>query len=135
MSKIVIVDDDKDDIYFFLKACKKLVPEPQVVPLQDGKELLAYVETESCQNSIILLDLNMPKMGGLEVLSHLNESGKINNMVVITYSTSDNPNDINKCYELGVKSYITKPDSNKHLAALVDNLRNYWFNINQSPVS
>ncbi len=133
MASIVIVDDDQDDIYFFKKACDQLVPPPEVIVLHDGIQLLEYLKINSCHESVILLDLNMPKMGGMEALEELNQSGRINELVVITYSTSNHDEEIRKCYELGVKSYLTKPDNNKELADLVTVLSKFWFQINQMP--
>ena len=133
MANIIIVDDDSDDIYFFLKACRQLQPEPNIIILKDGMELMSHIEQQNCQNSIILLDLNMPQMGGIEVLNNLNELGKINELVVITYSTSSLNQDIKTCYQLGVKSYITKPDNNKELSDLITMLCKYWFELNHLP--
>jgi len=132
MPNIIIVDDDEDDIYFFKKACARIKPSPEVVALKDGAELLALIDSTTALDSVVLLDLNMPNVGGIEVLKRLNESEKINNLVVITYSTSSNPSDIKLCYDLGVKSYITKPDSNVKLTELVSTLCKYWFDFNHT---
>ena len=133
MAKIIIVDDDQDDIYFFRKACDSLNPTPEIVALNDGLELLNYIHENSCDQAIILLDLNMPKMGGIEVLTEINQLGKINDLVLITYSTSNHDEEVKKCYELGVKSYLTKPDNHQELSELVTVLCKFWFDINHLP--
>ncbi|MFC3095745.1 response regulator [Alteromonas sediminis] len=135
MPKIIIVDDDDDDIYFFKKACQQVSPPPNVETLNDGSELLEFIEQGKADNSVILLDLNMPNMGGFDVLRSLNASDNVNHLVIVTYSTSTNPSDVRQCYELGVKSYITKPDSNGELAKLVSTLCQYWFEYNHAPLS
>lgn len=133
MGKIIIVDDDQDDIYFLQKACKSIEPKPEIQVLNDGIELLNYMKNSPLEKSVILLDLNMPKLGGIGVLERLNELGTLNELVVITYSTSNHDEDIRRCYELGVKSYVTKPDSNSELTELVTTLCKYWFEFNHMP--
>ncbi|WP_158966462.1 response regulator [Paraglaciecola sp. L3A3] len=133
MVHIVLVEDDLDDVYFFKMACETLPQKPDITILNDGTKLIEYLETNNGANKIILLDLNMPKLGGFEVLKKLNELGKINQLLIVTYTTSDNEEDIEAAYQLGVKSYLTKPDNLEELSALVSTISEYWFKYNTTP--
>lgn len=133
MTSIILVEDDPDDIYFFKSACSSAIPSATVVILNDGLQLLGYLENNICSNSIIMLDLNMPKLNGMDVLRELHNNNKINELFIITYTTSANECDIKEAYQLGVKSYLTKPDNSKDLRALLLSLQDYWFRHNCFP--
>lgn len=130
MSQLILVEDDLDDIYFFKMACDAVNPKLEVTVLHDGNELIEYIEQNNCIGKVILLDLNMPKMSGLEVLKKLNKSNMINQLIIITYTTSDHREDVKAAYELGVNSYLTKPDNLEQLTQLVSALSEYWFAFN-----
>ncbi|MDU0356390.1 response regulator [Paraglaciecola aquimarina] len=89
-----------------------------------------HLENNNCYGKVILLDLNMPKLDGLGVLKKLNDLGQVEELIIVTYTTSDNESDIKTAYQLGVKSYLTKPDNLTELSALVSVLSEYWFNFN-----
>ncbi|MDU0113102.1 response regulator [Psychrosphaera aquimarina] len=130
MFDLILVEDDLDDIYFFKMACNAVTPKPNLKTLNDGTELIHYLEQNSGIGKVILLDLNMPQMGGLEVLEKLNKLQKVNQLIIITYTTSDHVEDIKSAYKLGVKSYLTKPDNLEQLTQLVSSLNKYWFTFN-----
>ncbi len=127
MNEIILVEDDVDDIYFFKMACEQINPKLNLVTLHDGTELLDYLTEVDCVGKIILLDLNMPQMGGLEVLKQLKKIEKVNQLIIIVYTTSDHSEDIKAAYQLGVKSYLTKPDNIEQLTKLLNSLCDYWF--------
>ena len=133
MTKIILVEDDPDDIYFFKSALSNAIPSASLVILNDGLQLLGYVANNVCKDSIILLDLNMPKLNGMDVLHDLHNNNKINELFIITYTTSANECDIKEAYQLGVKSYLTKPDNSEDLRALLTSLNDYWFRHNCFP--
>lgn len=130
MNDIILVEDDLDDIYFFRRACDSVISKPNLITLNDGTELIEYVQENNCSGKVILLDLNMPKVGGLEALRKLNKLGKTNKLVTIVYTTSDHEIDIKTAYQLGVKSYLTKPDNLQQLINLVSHISEYWFTLN-----
>ncbi|MCV2885156.1 response regulator [Aestuariibacter sp. AA17] len=133
MTKIILVEDDPDDVYFFKSACGALKPDTNIIVLNDGQELIHYLENNDCRDSVILLDLNMPKLGGLDVLEILNENDSVNELVIVTYTTSSSDSDVKAAYQLGVKSYLTKPDSAKELNELIATLTSYWFKFCRFP--
>ena len=85
--------------------------------------------------SIILLDLNMPRMGGKEALQKIKSDEVLKKIPVIIFSTSSLDTDIEHCYEYGASSYITKPSGYLHLVAIAKNLNKYWFeSVNLPPI-
>ncbi len=133
MPEFILVEDDDDDIYFFKAACESLSSPINLTVLRDGIELIDYTEKHSVANKVFLLDLNMPQMGGLEALTHLNRLKLFHQMVIVTYTTSSRDKDIWDAYELGVKSYLLKPNSISGIQQLVTTLIHYWFNYTKYP--
>lgn len=131
MNEIVLVEDDPDDIYLFRQACAKSVNSPKVKVLNSGKALLEEASIASNKNRVYLLDLNMPEMSGLEALDHLNKSEQLNKMIVVCYSTSDSPSDIHQAYQLGAKSFLSKPNSISELTEMINTITRYWFKYNK----
>lgn len=133
MNHIVLVEDDPDDVYFFRQVIKKSDIELRLTNLSDGIELLEFLNRKQDEQFLIFLDLNMPRMSGLEVLAHLKEQELINKHIVIAYTTSDYNKDIEDAYDLGVKSYIVKPSNQAELSSLIQSALDYWFNWNKLP--
>ncbi|WP_125779466.1 response regulator [Pseudoalteromonas rubra] len=131
MMEIVLVEDDPDDIYFFQQACVNLHQAPKVTVLNNGVEFISHVQNSNSQMPVYLLDLNMPHKGGLEALEELQQRGLVNSLLVICYTTSNSPKDIAAAYQLGAKSYLTKPNRLTELTELVQTLIKYWFQYNQ----
>jgi len=138
MSKfhILIAEDDADDRYLFQTAfAEKGINDP-VEFVNDGVELMQYLEDlyvadESRQNIpyFILLDLNMPKKDGKEVLFAIKQHPAYKKIPVIIFTTTRNEQEIRRCYELGANTYIVKPSSFEALMKVLEGIRNYWFNI------
>ncbi|BBN83553.1 response regulator [Pseudoalteromonas sp. A25] len=128
---IVLVDDDTDDVYLFTTACEYITPKPNLIVLQNGEQLLEYIDTHGLKgDKLYLVDLNMPKMGGLEALKHIKQRGLVNKLCIISYTTSSQPSDIEHAFSLGAKSYITKPSKVVDLIELLEVLTKYWFTYN-----
>ena len=131
MNEIVLIEDDPDDIYLFRQACAQSRSTPNVKVLQSAKELIHEVKEHSHTNRVYLLDLNMPEMSGLEALDHLQKNAQLNEMIVVCYSTSDSPSDIRQAYELGAKSFLSKPSSISELTEMINTITHYWFHYNK----
>lgn len=130
MAELVLIEDDEDDIYFFKEACSQLKQNISITVLGNGWEFIDYIENNSIKNKVFLLDLNMPKLGGLEALSKLQSNPKLSQMVIVTYTTSSRDKDIKDAYKLGVKSYLLKPNSMTEIKHMVEAVSQYWFTIN-----
>jgi CheY-like chemotaxis protein len=81
---------------------------------------------------LILLDLNMPKKDGREALREIKQNSVYCNIPVVIFSTTNNSQEISRCYEAGANSYITKPNSFEQLISILSTVRNYWIDINNS---
>ncbi len=132
---ILIAEDDADD-RFLLESAFKENSFPAVVRfVENGVELLEYLERTATTPAtgskngkqlpqLILLDLNMPKKNGREVLIELKQMPAFRNIPVIIFSTTQNEKEVKNCYELGADSYILKPDSYSSLLQTVNTLKN-----------
>jgi CheY-like chemotaxis protein len=138
---ILVADDDEEDrmlIKDAMEESKLLNPLHFVV---DGQEVMDYllrkgkfVDAEKNPlPGLILLDLNMPKMDGRQVLKEIKNNPKLRTIPIIVLTTSKAEEDILKTYDLGVNSYITKPVTFDALVDIVKNLGKYWFEIVSMP--
>jgi two-component system response regulator len=129
---ILIAEDDADDRFLLNAAFEENGFTDKLHFVENGVELLAYLGnthlgTESCKlPNFILLDLNMPKKDGREVLKEIKQNPAYKKIPVIIFSTTNNEQEMRRCYELGANSYITKPNSFENLIKTVAVLRSYW---------
>ena len=110
---ILSAEDDPDDQCLIKKAVEKSGIKASVNFVSDGKSLLEKLTEQYGDNlpDILLLDLNMPVMDGLEVLKALKKRDDLDELPIIILTTSSDQKDIDQCYSLGAKSFITKPTS------------------------
>jgi CheY-like chemotaxis protein len=124
---ILLADDDKDDRFFFAKALQEMSIAIDINTVNDGEQLMAYLDKHS-ENipDILFLDLNMPLKNGFECLSELKGSVKFKAIYVIMFSTSyprdvNYENDmINRLYKIGAQDYIRKPNNFVQLKGAID---------------
>lgn len=139
---LLFVEDSIDDAELAIRELKKHNLANNLYHVKDGEEALdfifgtgKYAGTRSIHNlpKLILLDIQMPKVNGIEVLQQLkaNELTKCTPVVILTSSKEDP--DIEKCYALGANSYIVKPVNFEAFATTIKNLGFYWLLLNQSP--
>ena len=108
---ILITDDDEDDRYFLKQAIEAKVAKVLVVEARNGEEALQTLSNDSAIRKIdlVLLDMNMPGMNGLEVLEHIRNSISFRHIPTVMISTSDEPELVSTAYARGINSYIKKP--------------------------
>jgi len=131
---ILMVEDDADDRMLMIKAFQKNLYKGKFSCVEDGTQLLDYLrrvgEFESEEDyplpKLIMLDLNMPKMDGREVLKHLKNNDDWRKIPVIVFTTSKLQDDIDVSYFMGTNSYITKPDSFEELTRIASEIEAYW---------
>lgn len=114
--KILLAEDDEGHAILIQDALSENRLLNEIDHVKDGEEALDYLyRRNGYENSIfvkpdiILLDINMPKVDGLEVLAKIKQDDDLKNIPVIMLTTTDNPREIDKSYKLGANSYITKP--------------------------
>ncbi|MEA5513402.1 response regulator [Nodularia sp. UHCC 0506] len=139
---VLMADDDEDD-HILVRAAlaeSKLLIDLHIV--SNGEELLDYLynrglyadKSKAPIPGLILLDLNMPKKDGLEVLKDIKTDPTLRRIPVIVLSTSENKEDIYKTYDLGANSFITKPVKFAALVEIMKSIRKYWFEVVQLPL-
>lgn len=138
---ILLVEDNPDDVKLTLRALKKNNILNKVVVVEDGVEALDYLHGTGRfagrdlgdMPQLILLDLKMPKLDGLEVLQRIREDERTRILPVVILTTSSEDRDRIESYKLGANSYIRKPvDFNQFLEA-VQQLGLYWLVLNEAP--
>lgn len=138
---ILLVEDNKHDAELALMALEESNLANHVIRLKDGEEALNFVFAEGTyserdinqQPKVILLDLKMPKIGGLEVLRGIRADERTRTIPVVILTSSKEEKDIAQCYELGANSYIVKPVGFDLLTQMVHDIGNYWVHLNQRP--
>jgi CheY-like chemotaxis protein len=129
---ILVCDDDEDDQMFIRDAFAEAYPDIQFRSVHNGAELLEYLQNSSHRSreflrpDIILLDLNMPLMGGLEALNWIKSHITYRAIPVVVYTTSTAPEDVAQCYTLGANSYMTKCASFDKLVERAKSFSRYW---------
>lgn len=140
---ILIADDDMDDCEMIEEALRESRLLNDLHFVHDGEALLTYLndrwlESPSDRNllpGLILLDLNMPKMDGREVLKEIKRHTYLHQIPVIVLTTSQAEEDIVRSYDLGANSFITKPIEFNALVQIMRDLGRYWFEIVALPNS
>ncbi|MDB5273023.1 MAG: response regulator receiver protein [Chitinophagaceae bacterium] len=109
---IFIADDDNDDLILFQDALREICKDSLLTTAKDGQQLMKILdETVPPSPDVIFLDLNMPRKNGFECLDEIRLSEKLKNIPIVIFSTSDQPEAINKVYEQGASHFLTKPSS------------------------
>jgi len=138
---MLLIEDNPDDQTLILRALTKNKIANKVIVVNDGAEALDYLfctgeylnRDDNDTPTVILLDLNLPKIGGLEVLQRVRANNKTKLLPVIIMTSSKEEKDVYKGYELGVNSYITKPIIFEDFVDAVNTLGLYWLVLNVPP--
>jgi two-component system response regulator len=141
MADILLVEDSADDVELTLRAFRRHDPVQHVVVAQDGEQALAYLFGEGryagrgCAPlpELVLLDLNLPKLNGIEVLRKVRHDPRTRLLPVVMLSTSAEPSDLESCYAGGANSYVRKPVDYQDFQELVRQLGRYWLGLNKGP--
>jgi two-component system response regulator len=139
-TSILIADDDADDRYLLETAFNEKGYNEHIEFVENGVEVINFLRNikaglgkNKLYPKFVLLDLNMPKKDGREVLKEMKESPDFRMIPVIVFTTTKNENEIKRCYELGANTYIVKPVSFDALLKVVENIRSYWVNTASTP--
>jgi CheY-like chemotaxis protein len=108
---IVLVDDDQDDQEIFRSACARIDNTVNVIGFENGEQALASIPAMLLPPDVIFLDLNMPRLNGIEVLQELKLSSDLKAIPVVIYSTSFDPRIKDACSNLGAVEVMEKPNS------------------------
>ncbi len=135
---ILLVEDNPDDEALALRAFKKSNVSNEIVIARDGEEALNYLfdgEQNATRElpSVVLLDLKLPKIDGLEVLRRIRENPETKRLPVVILTSSKHEEDLIEGYDLGANSYVRKPVDFNEFVAAVGQLGMYWLLLNELP--
>ena len=132
---ILLVDDNPDDVTFTLRAFKKNNFSNEIVVASDGEQALQILLPENAvpafQPSLVLLDIKLPKVDGLEVLRRIRADARTRSLPVVVLTTSSEDTDIATSYRLGANSFVRKPVVFSDFVNAASMLGMYWLLVNQ----
>lgn len=139
--EIVIVEDNPSDAELLMRVFKKHNVANKITLLKDGAEAMDFFfppsgasHKNNLASKIIILDLKLPKVNGIEVLKRLKSDEVTKKMPIVVLTSSKEERDIKDSYNSGVNSYVTKPIKFDEFAKVVSQLEMYWLLINKPPV-
>ena len=124
--KILLIEDNMIEIMKMNRTVSFLEAKHEITEAKNAEEALAILETKENLPDIILLDLNMPKINGIEFLSILKNDPELRHIPTIILTTSDNRKDILECYRIGISGYILKPLKYEEYVSKIETTLSYW---------
>lgn len=141
LGRILLVEDDPGDVEMIVEVLKKEAEiANEVVVARDGCEALDYLKREGAHAGrppgdpiLVLLDIKLPKVNGIEVLKELKRSRDLKAVPVVMLTSSREPSDLEQCYKLGVNAYVVKPVKFEDFFAAVKTVGIFWAMLNEAP--
>ena len=134
-TSILFVEDDQDDILLFQLACKRTGIAESLNFFENGKRAVDFLKSKiqaaNPDRFLMFLDLNMPEMNGFEFLEWRRGVANLRAMPVIILSTSENPQDIAKAYDLGANAYLVKSSTIADLSGMLSAAHSFWIRHNR----
>jgi len=138
---ILLVEDNPADVEITIEAFRRSQKGNRVFVCRDGEEALDFLfhrgkygkAGSAPRPDLILLDLNLPKKNGTEVLDLVKTNPQMKDIAVVVLTTSDRDEDVSRCYRVGANSYLTKPVQFDDCLKLVEDLQQYWLQISKLP--
>ena len=135
---ILLIEDNQDEAKLAIHALKKNKIAENIVVKRDGKEAVEYLFDEMMDSSqlpsLIILDLSLPRLSGLEVLEKIRNNEKTRCLPVVVLTNSEQSQDIRRSYELGINSYVFKPNDFGQFNQVIEQLGTYWSELNILPL-
>lgn len=140
-AEVLLVEDNARDAELALRALSKNLPDDRVVHLRDGHEALEWLFARGAHAAregsplpkVVLLDLKLPKVNGLEVLRAIRRDERTRALPVVVLTSSAEERDVAESYQLGVNSYIVKPVEYENFTTAVATVGQYWLRTNHAP--
>lgn len=133
---ILLVEDNPMDVDLTCRVLRKHALTHEIVVARDGEEAIQLVEAwqpHTPTPAVILLDLKLPRLNGLEVLERLRRHARFGSVPVVVLTTSTESEDMQKAYALGANSYIVKPVDFDEFLNVATQIEQYWLSLNQFP--
>ena len=123
---ILLIEDDMIEVMKMNRTITTLKLPHNIIEANNGEEALEILKDKNSLPDIILLDLNMPKINGLEFLTILKSDKSLRHIPTVILTTSNNKKDLLECYKIGVSGYVLKPLKYEDYVAKIESLLNYW---------
>src|SRR5947208_1757705 len=141
VKKVLVAEDDPGDVFLLQRAFTIAEIPTTLHFVRDGQEAIDYLDGKKRYADrqafplpdLMLLDLKMPKLNGFDVLNWVRQQPGLKRLLITVLTSSDQPQDINRAYDLGANSYLLKPHGSTELAELVKRVEKYWLESNQRP--
>jgi CheY-like chemotaxis protein len=138
---LLMVEDDPNDVALFCRALRKSNFDTEVTAVEDGEAAIRWLKEKAASSGpgdpdrpwVIILDLKMPRISGLEVLEWIRRQPDWRRIPVIAFTSSRESEDIRRAYELGVNSYMVKPVPFDQLREMIRTIHHYWMDLNERP--
>lgn len=136
---ILLVEDNEGDVILTTEAFENAKVLTEISVVRDGKAAMDFLRKEGdyfnvTEPDLMLLDLNLPRKNGLEVLQFVKSNSSLMHIPVIILSTSSSEIDIDKCYENYANCYITKPVDIENFLSVISRIENFWLSIVKLPM-
>jgi len=138
LKPILLIEDSSKDVELTLAALEDCHVANQVIVLRDGNEAIQYLRKHAgiggdCSPAVILLDIKMPKLSGIEVLRAIKAEPQLKDLPVVMLTSSREGPDIAQCYQLGANAYVVKPVECAQFFEAVKDVGRFWSVVNQLP--
>jgi CheY-like chemotaxis protein len=139
---ILHVENEPDDVFIIQRAIKKVGIENPMFHVENGEMAIDYLSGDGSFRdrkthplpSLVLLDLSMPRLGGIEVLQWIRAQPGIKRLIVVVLTSSQNQEDITAAYEHGANGYLVKPVGAPEFQSVLASFKTFWLEANQPPV-
>jgi two-component system, response regulator len=138
---ILLVQDSPLEVELTLRPLRDLDAVPEIAVARDGEEALDFLfgrggfrgRSNAAPPRLILLELKLPKLDGLEVLRAIRTNSRTSTAPVVVLTSSDDPRELAQCYQLGANSCVQKPVRFEELRSVLQGVARYWLQLNQAP--
>ena len=135
LKTLFLVDDDEDDRFLIRDAVESIIDNLNIIEFDNGIDFLENIRQRDITlgSVLVLLDINMPRLGGLEVISSLRSDPDNRALPILAISTASNPELIKEIYDTGANGYFTKPDSLQGIIQLAKDIKHYLMEDTSKP--
>ncbi len=128
-NNILLIDDNSDDIFLTKLAIKKANIQSDICVVNNGEEAISFLNKSGRENlpDLILLDINLPKITGIEVLKRIKSSTFIKSTPIIVFTSSDSSSDMEDSYQYGADYFIRKPNNINDFKEIMEYIKESWF--------
>ena len=137
--ELLLIEDNEGDIFLTTQAFKSAKVSNNLSVVRDGEEAMEYLNRQGKYSSatrpdLVLLDLNLPKIDGRQVLGNMKADPELRSIPVVVLTSSQAEKDVAKAYDLQANAYVVKPVDFENLGRIVSSIENFWFTVVKLPI-